>query len=71
MAVIGFIGMGNMGYALLKGIKPVFDEDIIFHLILLEKNTQKIIFLHVLTDIIFQARMSGRIFFEFDAQIND
>ena len=37
MAVIGFIGMGNMGYALLKGIKPVFDEDIIFH----RKNVEK------------------------------
>lgn len=31
MAVLGFIGMGNMGYALLKGIKPVFGEDIIFY----------------------------------------
>lgn len=31
MAKLGFIGMGNMGYALLKGLKPIFGEDIIFH----------------------------------------
>ncbi len=30
MAVIGFIGMGNMGYALLKGAKNIFGDDIIF-----------------------------------------
>lgn len=31
MAKLGFIGMGNMGYALLKGIKSVYRNDIIFH----------------------------------------
>lgn len=31
MAEVGFIGMGNMGYALLKGMKLIFGEDIIFH----------------------------------------
>lgn len=30
MATIGFIGMGNMGYALLKGAKKIFDNDIVF-----------------------------------------
>ena len=31
MAKIGFIGMGNMGYAMLKGIINKFDkDDIIF-----------------------------------------
>ena len=31
MPKIGFIGMGNMGYAMLKGIMKVFDkEDILF-----------------------------------------
>lgn len=32
MAVLGFIGMGNMGYAMLKGAKKSFDSnEIIFH----------------------------------------
>lgn len=32
MAVLGFIGMGNMGYAMLKGAKNSFDNnEIIFH----------------------------------------
>ena len=31
MAKIGFIGMGNMGYAMLKGVLNVFEpSDIIF-----------------------------------------
>ncbi len=32
MAVLGFIGMGNMGYAMLKGVKNILEKkDIIFH----------------------------------------
>lgn len=32
MATLGFIGMGNMGYAMLQGVKNVFHQDeIIFH----------------------------------------
>lgn len=31
MATIGFIGMGNMGYALLKGTKRIFENDIVFY----------------------------------------
>ena len=27
MAKIGFIGMGNMGYSMLKGVLKVFDRD--------------------------------------------
>ncbi len=31
MAILGFIGMGNMGSALLKGTKKIFGDDIVFH----------------------------------------
>lgn len=31
MVTLGFIGMGNMGSALLKGTKKVFGNDIVFH----------------------------------------
>lgn len=32
MATLGFIGMGNMGYSILKGVKKSFkNEDVIFH----------------------------------------
>ncbi|MFQ9515527.1 MAG: pyrroline-5-carboxylate reductase [Eubacterium sp.] len=38
MAVLGFIGMGNMGYAMLKGCKKAFEQgDIIFHSNSMEK----------------------------------
>lgn len=38
MAFIGFIGMGNMGYAMLKGAKKSFEnKDIIFHSKSIEK----------------------------------
>lgn len=38
MALIGFIGMGNMGTAILKGVKHSFDNsDIIFHSNSIEK----------------------------------
>ena len=38
MAVLGFIGMGNMGYAIMKGTKASFKaEDIIFHSNTVEK----------------------------------
>ncbi len=31
MAVLGFIGMGNMGHALMKGVKSKFENEIVFH----------------------------------------
>lgn len=38
MALLGFIGMGNMGYAIMKGAKDSFHkEDIIFHSNTVEK----------------------------------
>lgn len=38
MAELGFIGMGNMGYAMLKGCLNTFDkEDIVFHRSSIEK----------------------------------
>lgn len=38
MALLGFIGMGNMGYAIMKGVKNSFHkEDIIFHSNTVEK----------------------------------
>ena len=38
MALIGFIGMGNMGYAIMKGVKGSFQkEDILFHSNTIEK----------------------------------
>lgn len=38
MALIGFIGMGNMGYAIMKGVKGSFrKEDILFHSNTVEK----------------------------------
>ena len=41
MAALGFIGMGNMGYAVLKGTQKAFaKEDIIFHSNTMEKMKQ-------------------------------
>lgn len=38
MSILGFIGMGNMGYSILKGAKKLFNnEDIIFHSNTVEK----------------------------------
>ena len=38
MAKIGFIGMGNMGYAILKGLLQVFDKT---ELILTDANQER------------------------------
>lgn len=37
MALLGFIGMGNMGTALLEGTKDIFNDGIVFHDHLIEK----------------------------------
>ena len=40
MATLGFIGMGNMGTALLKGTKNIFGKDIVFYDGLIERMEQ-------------------------------
>jgi len=42
MAKIGFIGMGNMGFALMKGLLAVYDEDDLIFSCLTEDKKQKI-----------------------------
>lgn len=48
MAKIGFIGMGNMGYAMLKGMLPVFDRD---NLIFTDASLERIQDIHKLTNV--------------------